>query len=396
MKKKIFLVLSLCYVFFGISCVSNDANQGKKDEIKIINRDTTSFVANQENVRFLGRTYFDNDVLWAIYSSSGAEFNVKAKRLDVCFKGDSQANLLSPEGQTGLARVVVFVNGERKLDELIYQPEQNFVVFDGTEEVEGVVQIIKVSEVANSVAGIKAISLDEGGKLWPTEQKELKIEFIGDSITCGYGVDDEDRNHHFSTTTEDSTKTYAYKTAQALNADYSFVSISGWGVISGYTSNPAKKSEYQVLPKYYDKLGFSYGSSFDGNMPQNIQWDFSFEPDIVVINLGTNDDSYCKGDKDKVAEFTREYKNFITKIRRYNPDAYILCTLGIMGNSLFPAIQNAVNEFQTETGDQKVDTLQFANQNMADGIAADWHPTEKTNEKAAKLLIEKLREKMPH
>ena len=33
---------------------------------------------------------------------------------------------------------------------------------------------------------------------------------------------------------------------------------------------------------------------------------------------------------------------------------------------------------------------------MADGIAADWHPTEKTNEKAAKLLIEKLREKMPH
>ena len=120
-------------------------------------------------------------------------------------------------------------------------------------------------------------------------------------------------------------------------------------------------------------------------MPQNIQWDFSFEPDIVVINLGTNDDSYCKGDKDKIAEFTREYKNFITKIRRYNPDAYILCTLGIMGNSLFPAIQTAVNEFQTETGDQKVDTLQFANQNMADGIAADWHPTEKTNEKAAKL-----------
>ena len=79
MKKKIFLVLSLCFVFLGISCASKVANQGKKDEIKYVNRDTTSFVANQENVRFLGRTYFDNDVLWAIYSSSGVEFNVKEK-----------------------------------------------------------------------------------------------------------------------------------------------------------------------------------------------------------------------------------------------------------------------------------------------------------------------------
>ena len=52
-------------------------------------------------------------------------------------------------------------------------------------------------------------------------EKPLKIEVIGDSITCGYGVDDEDENHQFTTATEDVTKAYAYKTAKALDAEYS-------------------------------------------------------------------------------------------------------------------------------------------------------------------------------
>jgi len=38
--------------------------------------------------------------------------------------------------------------------------------------------------------------------------------------------------------------------------------------------------------------------------------------------------------------------------------------------------------------------LQFAKQNIADGIAADWHPTEKTNEKAATLLTLKIKQEL--
>lgn len=62
-----------------------------------------------------------------------------------------------------------------------------------------------------------------------------------DSITCGYGVDDEDRSHQFSTKTEDATKAYAYKTAQLLNADYSLVSYSGHGVVLGYTTREKRQ-----------------------------------------------------------------------------------------------------------------------------------------------------------
>ena len=112
-------------------------------------------------------------------------------------------------------------------------------------------------------------SVNENGIVTPGKEREFKIEFVGDSITCGYGVDDPVKEHHFKTSTEDATKTYAFKTAQALNADWSFVSVSGWGIISGYTGD-AKKNANSVIPRVYDKLGFSWGNTIFGINPGNI------------------------------------------------------------------------------------------------------------------------------
>ena len=93
-------------------------------------------------------------------------------------------------------------------------------------------EIIKLSESPMSAVGIEAFA---EGSAEALPEKPLKIEFIGDSITCGYGVDDEDENHQFTTATEDVTKAYAYKTAKALDAEYSMFSASGYGIVSGYT-----------------------------------------------------------------------------------------------------------------------------------------------------------------
>ena len=346
------------------------------------------YLPSAENVKFLGRTHTENDVLWTFFSSSGVAFNVDARRLDVTIAGDSGTPQRKDNGS--LARLAVFVNGERKLDQLIMKQEETFTVFDEANPVKGEVRIIKISESANSILGIKSISVDQDGTISPANQKSLKIEFIGDSITCGYGVDDEDRNHHFTTSTEDNTKTYAYKTAQALDADYSMVSVSGWGIVSGYTS--AQKNPDSVLPKIYEKVGFTYGNKFNNKQPQSLTWDFSrFVPDIIVINLGTNDASWTKKDDKKVAEYKQAYVAFLKQIRAKNKDAQIICSLGIMGGELFPAIEEAVEEYKSQTGDEKVCSLKFANQSMADGIAADWHPTEKTHAKAANLLVQKIK-----
>lgn len=41
----------------------------------------------------------------------------------------------------------------------------------------------------------------------------------------------------------------------------------------------------------------------------------------MVINLGTNDASYTKGDKEKVLEYADAYAEFLKVVREKNPNA---------------------------------------------------------------------------
>lgn len=213
-----------------------------------------SVVLTADTAKLVGRTYLNDDTLWTAFSGSGAEFTYTGKKLDITIVGD---NASTAGNEENYARVAIYIDGERVIDDMLNEKEKTYTAFESDTEKSVDVQIIKLSECAMSTFGIKPIKLADGEKIEPAKAKDLKIEFIGDSITCGYGVDDEDKEHHFKTSTEDVTKAYAYKTAKALNADYSMVSISGYGIISGYTDDGKKKSE-QTIPQYYDKLGFSY------------------------------------------------------------------------------------------------------------------------------------------
>ena len=341
----------------------------------------------EEYVRAIGRTEMQEDTLWMALSGTGAEFDVTGTKLSITMKADS-----SCKHESGQARVAVFVDGERVADEMLDEKEKTIPVFESETAKTCVVRVVKLSESANSTCGISGINVI--GEIQPTKPKDKLIEFIGDSITCGYGIDDEVKEHHFSTTTEDVTKTYAYKTAEKLEADYSMVSFSGYGIVSGYTGT-GEKSANQLVSKYYDKLGFSYNKYLDNRVPQEISWDFTKRrSDVIVINLGTNDNSYVKGQTDRKEEYIVGYVEFLKQIREYNQEASIFCTLGIMGADLYPAIQDAVSRYQEETADDKVYTMQFAMQQWSDGYAADWHPTETTNEKAAEKLAKEIKKIM--
>jgi len=382
MKKLILPLLLLAGLFIGCSSNPPSNNPIENPEVTIP-AEIEQFVPNETNVKALGRTYFNKDYLWLGYTDTGVEFNVSASYLEVTIRGDSTSASGKDNGNN--ARIVAFLDGERIFDQLIISPQDSYTIFNKEETVNGVVRIIKVSEATSSIAAIKSIGVDKGGSISPAAKKDLKIEFIGDSITCGYGVDDTNASNHFATRTEDGSKTYAYKTAQALDADYSMVSVSGSGIISCY-SGDGKRNTWALHPDFYEKTCIS-STSAGGTSMRTLDWDFSsFIPDVIVINLGTNDSSYTKGDKSKQEEFTAEYAAFLKQVRAKNLDAKIVCTLGLMGADLYPAIEAAVQTVKTETGDTKLYSLKFANQNSADGIGADWHPSEKTHQKAAKVL----------
>lgn len=345
------------------------------------------FTANINTVKLLGRTYYSDERLYCALSGTGAEFTFNGTKCSITIEGDSNSS--NPSLQNDWARIGIYVNGERVIDDMVDNTQKVYNVFECDTPQDVTVSVVKLSESQMSTIAISEITVT-GADIKPTPDKNLLIEFIGDSITCGYGVDDPDKDHNFVTATEDVTKAYAYKTARALDADYSMVSFSGYGIISGYTADDTQMAA-QTLPQFYTKLGYSCAQH--GNFtPADIEWDFGWrQPDLIVINLGTNDDSYTQDYTDRQEEYQATYTEFIKTVRKNNPDAKILCTLGIMTERLFDRVCLAVDTYTKETGDTNIFTMEFDIQDPNDGYSADWHPSVITQDKAAKKLIAEIR-----
>ncbi len=344
----------------------------------------------EENVLLAGRTYKEEDTLWLALSGTGASFIYTGKKLSLTAVGSPVISHEDAEGN--YARIAVYVNGERKVDDRVTQAEQTYTVWesDAAETVE--VKIIKLSESAMSVVGIKDLEIAEGESVVPAAKKEHLIEFIGDSITCGYGVDDEDPLHSFTTATEDVTRAYAYLTAQLLSCDCRMFSASGYGIISGYTADPEIKSAEQLIPTFYGSYGFSYDTYPGGKKPMDMPWDFTQkQPDIIVINLGTNDDSYCQETQWKQEEYRDKYVEFLLDVRAKNPKAEIFCVLGLMGARLYPRVCEACRIYREKTGDEKIYTVELPEQDGEKGYVADYHPLHSAHKLAAEKLASEIK-----
>lgn len=356
--------------------------------------DTFQFYpADACHVKYLGRTLYQDNILWLALSGGGIEFLFHGSFLEISLQGDDNAPVLSSDTQIDKARIAVLIDGIRVVDEYFTDAEKNFRLIDHKKPGVYSVRVIKLSEAPMSIIGIRGLTTDAEGTIKPAPDRKRRIEFIGDSITCGYGVDDRNPEHAFTTATEDVTRAYAYLTAQALCADYSMVSYSGYGIISGYTETD-EKLECELVPPLYTVTGFSRGT-YRQQAIMGEKWDFTaFPPDLIVLNLGTNDDSYCQDNKNRQEEFASAYQEFLKQVRSHNPGAVLLCTYGIMNERLYPFIEKAVAAYQEETGDGRIHAMQFKMQTEADGYAADYHPTPKTHNQSAWTLVQKIKEIM--
>ena len=335
----------------------------------------------------LGRTAYheDTETLWFSLSGSGIEFRFMGENCSFTLVGDSACT----QGETVAPRYAYYVDGELKEKTQLTEPERT-VSIEGSATDYKTVRIVKLSESAQSSMGIRDLCVEKNdgdgeSGLSATDPAPHLIEFIGDSITCGYGVDGEFNKDKFMTANEDAEKAYAIKTAKKLGADYSLVSYSGHGILSGYTSD-GTLNKTQLVPKYYTQVGHASPVIEERHKIQDDEWDFSVQPDLIVINLGTNDASYTVTSSPRQKEFAEKYTEFLKLIREKNPNAPILCTLGIMGTTLCDAIDLAVSNYTQETGDTNISTMRFDMQQDADGYAVDWHPSEKTHEKASDKL----------
>ena len=367
------LIFDICLTKKGISFLQKLQMVSPADSCKDL-----TFTPKEDIVKIIGRFYQKEDITWIVQSGSSIEFYATGLSSEVILVGGSSI-YNDPNYRT---RFGVYIDDKNILDTIMGEEELPVELFKGSSEKKVKVKVMLLSEANNGGIGIKTININSCNErpINPTEKKKLSIEFIGDSITAGYGVEGANQYENFKTTTENFSKSYAYLTAQKLDADYSVVCYSGHGIVSGYSTG--EKNSEALVPEVYTRI--SKNDDYPG------EWDFdNHSYDVVVINLGTNDLNYIKAAPEKRNdEFIQEYANFLSLIREKNPKSYIICTVGIMGGGeeIYPLIARAVDLI----GDKKISSYESNVQNMNDGLGSDWHPSLITQTYNSYVLSDKI------
>lgn len=230
----------------------------------------------------------------------------------------------------------------------------------------------------------RGLLLDGDGCLLATpELPNRKIEFIGNSITCGYGDESTNPNEHFSFETENHYIGYAQIATRALGAQAQIVARSGIGVYRNY-GGPREGTPDLNMPSQYEYTLYNDKSE---------KWDFArYAPDVVCINLGTNDLSTNNYD---VKRLRSAYKSFLATVRSHNPQAKIVMLCGSMLSDkeldiARETLDSVVSE-ANKAGDANVFRFDFTPQNGDLQYGADWHPSRWQQQKMGAELVAFLR-----
>lgn len=211
-----------------------------------------------------------------------------------------------------------------------------------------------------------------GALLIPTPRPTRLIEMIGDSITCGYGITGVGPGCHFSHDTEAETHAWGALTAAQLGATHHAICWSGIGVFRNFNDQPGA-----LMPERY---GFIAPNESAG------AWQFRPTPQVVVINLGTNDFSVGV---DPGQNFVDAMTAFVRQVRsRYRSTPIVLATSPMLGGTQHTT-EKAYLDAVAMT-DARTVVLDLAEQQASDGFGCDFHPSEITAQKMADRLEQQL------
>ena len=211
----------------------------------------------------------------------------------------------------------------------------------------------------------------------PPKRPKHRIEFVGNSITCGYGNESLNRKCGFADSTENHYLTYASLLCRMLDAEEHCTARSGIGVYRNY--NGKRGGDADTMSKWYDYTCFDDASQL---------WDHSkFRPEVICVNLGTNDLSTKNHD---INLYKKAYRKFILHLHEVQPQAKIVMLTGPMlwGEYLKEQIR-VLDELQKEFTEQGLATYRFdmTLQDGTFGYGGSWHPSARQHEIMAGELL---------
>jgi Carbohydrate esterase 2 N-terminal/Zinc carboxypeptidase len=307
-----------------------------------------SFISyNDKNIYYQGRIGREKEVAEFYWAGTSATIN---------FSGTGVSAILKDADTSNYYTIVVDGKPVSKIhpDTL----KRSYALASGLPDIRHTVELFKRTELYGGPTAFYGFELDKEAKLLPPiPTPKRKIEFYGNSISCGYADEDSSGKDRGIGYFENNYIAYPALTARHFHAGYTCIAKSGIGVMVSWFP--------LIMPEMYGRLNPADPDS---------QWDFSRNsPDLVVINLFQNDSWIVEkpdheqfkarfGDKKPDSSFIiGAYRHFLAGIRDKYPNAHIICVLGNMdasrANSPWPGyIAAAVAALQ----DKKIYTHFFA------------------------------------
>lgn len=299
-----------------------------------------SIKPSDPNIHYMGRTAVSDES--AVLSWSGNAIYVN-------FYGTGISAILSDERSDNNFNVIV----DGKVVSILHpdKDRKEYTLVSGLPAGKHSLELFKRTEWAMGKTWFYGFTLNKGEKLLPPPPlKKHKIEFFGNSISCGYADEDSSGKDRGTSTYENGYLSYAALTARHFNAEYYNTSKSGIGITVSWFP--------LIMPEMYSRLDATDSLS---------KWDFSkYTPDVVVINLFQNDSWIVThpdneqfkarfGAKAPAPEFIiNAYINFVKNVRGKYSKAKIICILGSMdatkAGSPWPGyIQKAVDSLNDKS-----------------------------------------------
>ena len=162
---------------------------------------------------------------------------------------------------------------------------------------------------------LEFVGLRATGLVSPAPLPQRKLEFYGDSITCGASSDISTAACGKGTWYDqhNAFMSYGPTTARNLDAQWHLTSVSGIGMMKSCCDMK------QTMQDVWDKT----------NLRENtLPWDFKrYQPSAVMVCLGQNDGAQ------NAEKFRETYITFLRKLRGVYPESEIVCLSSPMADA---------------------------------------------------------------
>lgn len=231
------------------------------------------------------------------------------------------------------------------------------------------VECIKLTECFVGTLQCCGLEITRGNLHHPPPRPAKRIEFIGDSITGGFGVL-ADEWTQYQAWTCDVTRAYSWLTAERLGFEPRISAWSGLGLVRNYDDSPQTWTERYpwVLPALLEQAS-------------STPW----HADYVVINLGTND--FAGGVIPDQSLYIQAYLALLHRLRKQHPTARLICCIGpILDDPALGILRDYVQQALQACALEHVFFMEFPPQQPRHGYGVTRHPSLVTQELMAAQL----------